>query len=234
MRALIPATKSNRVRTVLKPLFSGSKASSCKHSENRVSLFRRQLSRQFCLENSVTFRYCPYCASRLQPSRPDNCPHLRCQNCSKILYRNPIVGVAVIVLENKQILLVQRSGSYAGQWCIPCGYVEWDEDVRQAAVREMKEETGLEVDIGSVFTVHSNFHDPERQTVGVWFWGKRIGGRLLPGSDAKKTQFFSLDDLPLNLAFPTDRLVVDQLRQNMGTGEIVTKNRLSPNEFTHQ
>ena len=49
------------------------------------------------------------------------------------------------MLRGDKILLVQRKGSYAGQWCIPCGHVEWDEDLREAACREFQEETGLAI-----------------------------------------------------------------------------------------
>lgn len=141
-----------------------------------------------------------------------------CQQCKKNYYRNPTIGVAIIMLQNDELLLVKRSGSYNGMWCIPCGHVEWGEDIRLAACREFKEETGLEIAVGPVFAVHSNFHDMEKQTVGVWFWAKKIGGTLRPGSDASDVKFFPLDAIPKKMAFPTDLLVCDQLRSCLKSG----------------
>ena len=103
-------------------------------------------------------------------------------------------------------------------WCIPCGHVEWDEEIRSCARREMKEETGFDVVLGPVFDVHSNFHDLERQTVGVWFLSKVCGGSLNPGSDAEDARFFPLDDLPFQMAFPTDLLVCEKLRGVLASG----------------
>jgi ADP-ribose pyrophosphatase YjhB (NUDIX family) len=122
--------------------------------------------------------------------------------------------VAVVVLDGEgRVLLARRARSYAGEWCIPCGYVEWDEDVRFAAVRELEEETGLVVELDEVLAVHSNFHDAEQHTVGIWFRGRAIGGALQAADDVDAVGFHSLDELPGRLAFPTDELVIEQLRR---------------------
>lgn len=154
--------------------------------------------------------FCPFCGIRFAPALPG--PHLECAACGEITYRNPAVGVAVIVMREGRILLGRRGrGPKAGAWCIPCGYVEWDEDLRDAARREFKEETGLQVELGKVYAVHSNFHDREKQTVGVWFEGRVCGGTLAAGDDITEVGFFAFDALPA-LAFPSDELVIDSLK----------------------
>jgi 8-oxo-dGTP diphosphatase len=158
------------------------------------------------------YRFCPTCAAPLGSGLRSGRMRPSCAACGFVLYRNPVVGVAVVVVRRGRVLLGLRSGSYADQWCIPCGYVEWDEDVRAAAEREFAEETGLRVHTGSVVAVHSNFHNSVQHTVGIWFRGRVKGGRLVAGDDLKEVGFFSLDSLPQPLAFPTDLLVLDQLR----------------------
>lgn len=126
------------------------------------------------------------------------------------------MGVAVVVVERDELLLVRRAyGAKAGEWCIPCGHVGWGEDVRKAAVRELAEETGLEVELDRVLDVHSNMWRPERQTVGIWFLGRRVGGELRAGDDADDARFVALHRVGTDvaLAFETDQLVVDELRR---------------------
>jgi ADP-ribose pyrophosphatase YjhB (NUDIX family) len=137
-----------------------------------------------------------------------------CPTCEFVFWQNPVVGVAVIVMDKDRIVLGRRSrGVYQGTWCIPCGYVEYDEDVRQAAQREFLEETGLLVEVGEVYAVHSNFHNPAMHSVGIWFQGTVLDGTLQSADDLDEVAYVSLGHIPDNLAFPTDRLVLEQLQR---------------------
>lgn len=162
------------------------------------------------------FFYCPKCGCSLEYRSHSERERLTCTGCKYIFYENPVVGVAVIILnKDGQILLGRRNGSYSGLWCIPCGYVEYDEDVFDAAAREFKEETCLDVKINGVYTVQSNFHNPETHTVGIWFLAEVTSGELKAQADLDEVGFFDLDALP-ELAFPTDSMVIDSLRDKVG------------------
>ena len=166
----------------------------------------------------MEFTYCPHCGAGLERRHAGERIRAVCPACGFVQYRNPAVGVAVIVMQQGEVLLGRRAGSYRGQWCIPCGYVEWEEDVREAAVREFEEETGLRVRLGQVYAVQSNFHNPKQHTVGVWFLGEIESGEPDAADDLDDVRFFPLDALPDALAFPTDRTVLEQLRSEFGPG----------------
>ncbi len=160
------------------------------------------------------YYFCPHCGGPLHYELKADQPRLICQSCQSVMYENPIVGVAAIVRNNQgEILLGKRNStnSYAGLWCIPCGYVEYDEEVRLAVCREFLEETGLKIAPQRVFTALSNFHNPLVHTVGIWFEAVIIGGKLQAGDDLSEVGYFSLEQLP-PLAFTTDQTVVNMLR----------------------
>ena len=106
--------------------------------------------------------------------------------------------------------------SRPGLWSIPAGYMDYGEEVREAGARELLEETGLLVEVGHPVFVATNFHDPLKVSVCIWFAGTVVGGDQAPGSDAVDLGWFALDELP-DLAFDTDAALIEQMRSKTGT-----------------
>ncbi len=160
------------------------------------------------------FTYCPQCGAALEARWLAGKERNVCPDCGWVHWRNPAVGAAVVIFDDAgRLLLVRRApgATRAGLWSVPAGFVDYGEEIRAAAARELLEETGLEAEIGEVAHVASNFHDPAKLTVGVWFWATVTGGEAAPGDDADDLGFFALDDLP-ELAFDTDRELMARLR----------------------
>lgn len=160
------------------------------------------------------FVYCPMCAGELEQRKVGGRDRSACPSCGYIHFRNPGVGVAALVEDDAGRILMIRRGPHAtkpGLWAVPAGYVDYGEDVREAAARELLEETGLEVAIGEPLFVASNFHDPAKLTVGIWLRGTVTGGRMVAGDDADDVGYFHLDEMP-PLAFDTDEALFALLR----------------------
>ncbi len=166
------------------------------------------------------FTFCPHCSSRLDDSEVKGKIRRSCPTCSYTHFRNPGVGAAVVVWdETGRLLLIKRGpgATRSGLWAIPAGYVDYGEDVRIAAGRELQEETGLIAEVGEAVWVASNFHDPAKLTVGIWFAGNVVGGALQAGDDASDAGFFAADELP-PLAFDTDVAYLRSLGWNADVG----------------
>lgn len=106
--------------------------------------------------------------------------------------------------EDLEVLLIQRKHDpFAGMWALPGGFVDMDETVEQAVVRELEEETGLRLDnLKQLFTFSEIGRDPRGRTVSVTFFGMADlnNSRVSGGDDASDAQWFPMDQLP-ELAF---------------------------------
>lgn len=126
----------------------------------------------------------------------------------------PLVGVGAIIIEGNRVLLVKRAHPpIQGQWSIPGGVLEVGEMVREAAVREAREETGLIVEPGELLGVYDRIlRDPEKRVqyhyVLIDFLCRCVGGELLAASDAAEVRWFGREELPgLNLAEDTQDVI---------------------------
>jgi len=161
---------------------------------------------------------CPRCGSALARVERGGVPRPWCAACDFVFFLNPGVGAAVVIRDRAgRVLLVERAPGHfaAGRWCFPCGYVEWGEDVRAAAAREALEEAGVVVKIGEPLQVASNFHEPEKPTIGTWFAAELLDPDAVPsaGDDASAVGWFDPAAPPL-LAFPTDAALLTRLAQS--------------------
>lgn len=122
----------------------------------------------------------------------------------------PLVGIGAIIIEADRVVLVKRAHPpIQGHWSIPGGVLEVGEMVRDAAIREAREETGLIVEPGELLGVYDRIlRDPEHRVqyhyVLIDFLCRAVGGELLAASDADEVQWFTREELPsLNLAEDT-------------------------------
>ena len=126
----------------------------------------------------------------------------------------PLVGVGAIIIEGERVVLVKRAHPpIQGQWSIPGGVLEVGEMVREAAIREAREETGLIVEPGELLGVYDRIlYDAEKRVqyhyVLIDFLCTRVGGELRAASDAAEVRWFTRDELPaLNLAGDTQDVI---------------------------
>jgi 8-oxo-dGTP diphosphatase len=122
----------------------------------------------------------------------------------------PLVGVGAIIIEESRVLLVKRAHPpLQAQWSIPGGVLEVGELVREAAVRETREETGLIVEPSDLLGVYDRIlRTPEKRVqyhyVLIDFLCRRVGGELAAADDAAEVRWFTHDELPpLKLAEDT-------------------------------
>jgi len=128
----------------------------------------------------------------------------------------PLLTVDTVIIYHGKIVLIRRKNPpYQDHFAIPGGFVEVGETVEAAAVREAKEETGLDVRLMKLLGVYSDpSRDPRGHTVTVCFLA--LGsGNLKAGSDAKDTGLFGIDEIP-ELAFDHNKIIEDSRRDIHG------------------
>ncbi len=127
------------------------------------------------------------------------------------VYKNPVPTVDIIIETPEGIVLVERKNPPLG-WALPGGFVDYGETLEEAALREAKEETGLDIELVRQFHAYSDPNrDPRQHTITVVFVAK-AKGTPRGGDDAKRAVAFPKDRIPYDrLAFDHARIIRDYL-----------------------
>lgn len=126
----------------------------------------------------------------------------------KIDRRNPIPTVDIIIRYKNGIILIKRKNPPEG-WALPGGFVDYGETLEHAAIREAKEETGLDVKLIRQFHTYSTpDRDPRFHTISTVFIAT-AKGKAKAGDDAKDIGIFKKEELPDNIAFDHRKILDD-------------------------
>jgi len=153
--------------------------------------------------HDAAFRFCPPCGGPLESRllKDGDPPRLVCGACGFIFYLDPKLAVGTVISDDRnRIVLVKRAIEPGyGKWVFPGGYVDRGEEVQLAAVREAREETGLDVRIDRLINIYSY---TGRTPVVVVYAATMIGGSLGCDDEGLEAKFFEPDEIPWDeLAF---------------------------------
>jgi ADP-ribose pyrophosphatase YjhB (NUDIX family) len=171
----------------------------------------------------TAWRFCWACGAPAVEREIDQYLRTVCTGCGKILYRNPAPAAGCIVENDGAVLLARRKFEpWQGRWYIPSGFVEYGDDVEDTARREVREETGLQVELGPLFGVYSYFDDPRQNGIIVLYRALIVGGLLEAGDDAADVAFFSAGGLPPaeQIGFATHRRALREWQDEMLHGRL--------------
>lgn len=163
--------------------------------------------------NAQRFQYCPRCATPFGAKQLRPFERQRCGACGYTHFLNPAPGITIILHSPAgRVLIGKRAATarYGGQWCLPGGYIEYEESFIDTAHREVREETGLDIRLQGIVNVVANRLDDRHHTLVIVLLGEVVGGRQAPGDDLVELRWVDRQEHhTLSYAFAADQRIID-------------------------
>jgi 8-oxo-dGTP diphosphatase len=150
-------------------------------------------------DTTPAFRFCPVCAAALEPRvlKSTEPKRLVCTSpsCGFIFYLDPKIAVGTVIrMADDRIVLVRRAIEPGyGKWVFPGGYVDRGEEITLAAIREAREESGLDVRIDDLINIYSY---PGRTPIVVVYAATCVGGELAVDDEGLEVRAFEPRAIP--------------------------------------
>jgi 8-oxo-dGTP diphosphatase len=163
-------------------------------------------------------RFCPNCGHSVEERRGHSgASQFICTACGQVQYNNSKPCAGALVVEAGRLLLIRRGiDPFKGWWDIPGGFLDPGEHPEDGAIREVREETGLDVRLMSSFGIFMDtYGDEDTYTLNLMYLAEPVGGSIQPADDAVEIGWFAPDELPDQIAFQNGQLVVEAWRRRM-------------------
>jgi ADP-ribose pyrophosphatase YjhB (NUDIX family) len=149
--------------------------------------------------------FCPACGSPLVEKEIDGRPRRVCPACGRVHWRNAKPCAGALVQRNGKVLLVRRAVEpFRGYWDIPGGFCEADEHPTETAIRETREETGLEIELTGLLGLWLDEYGGVT-TLNAYYLARPLTEQIQAGSDADGAAWFAPNALPRRIAFTNGR-----------------------------
>lgn len=165
--------------------------------------------------HSPPHRFCPWCGHplpRIDPYRQE------CSDCGFILYHSssPCMGAVPLDPDNRVLLARRGIEPFKGDWNTIGGFLNYNEDPIEGLKREVLEETGVNCSIGEFISISSEVYGPGgKALLCVYFTVTLAASQFSPQDDVSELTWFSLDNLPDNIAFKSDLNALLKLKKRV-------------------
>jgi len=171
----------------------------------------------------MTYKFCPKCGGELEEEADhEGNVHPTCKKCGFVFYQNskPCAGI-VITNEKNEVLLVKRAiEPHFGKWDVPGGFLENGEELVDGAIREAKEELGVEikpVEILTIFNDKYGYEEGDFYTFNVFLKCKIEKGEIMLDAENSQFAWFSRESIPWDeLAFMNTEVAIKTLYKSPG------------------
>ncbi len=186
--------------------------------ENEVfNNLKNEIIKEYYIKNNPRekeYKYCPSCTTKLVRKAIDRKKLLSCPKCGFIFWNNPKPVVSVILKKDGEILLIKRAKEpLKNFWCLPGGYIDYSEKPEVALIREVKEETSLNVKIDKLVGVYQIDNDPRGINLDIIYFGLIIDGVLKLNKESSEFRYFAKDTLPKLIAYKHREVIQDWKRK---------------------
>lgn len=163
--------------------------------------------------------YCQVCGHAMTDQISYGKMRRVCPACGFIHFDDPKVAAVAFVEHDNHVLLARRAMNPGrGQWALPGGFVDYGEDPREAAVREVREETGLDVQVTRLIGVKSGADASGSASIVILYAARVTGGTAVPQDETDELLWYAASDPLPELAFDSTRaMLAEWIAQQAGS-----------------